>query len=48
MNQENIRVVDVKAIKLCTRVNDQYHQTWHSNIPTHVRCSCTTILRYIL
>ena len=22
----------------CIRINDQYEQTWHSSIPTHIRC----------
>ena len=41
VNQHSIRIEDSKAIRLliCTRINDQYEQTWHSSIPTHIRCS---------
>ena len=42
VNQPNIRVEDSKAIGLllCTRINDQYKQTWHlASIPAHIRCS---------
>ena len=41
VNQHSIRIEDLKAIRLliCTRINDQYEQTWHSSIPAHIRCS---------
>ena len=41
VNQHNIRVEDSKTIRLliCTRINDQYEQTWHSSIPAQIRCS---------
>ena len=41
VNQHNVCVEDSKAIRLliCTRINDQYEQTWHSSIPAHIRCS---------
>ena len=41
VNQHSIRIEDSKAIRLliCIRINDQYEQTWHSSIPTHIRCS---------
>ena len=34
VNQHSIRIEDSKAIRLliCTRINDQYEQTWHSSI----------------
>ena len=36
-----IRIEYSKAIRLliCTRINDQYEQTWHSSIPAHIRRS---------
>ena len=41
VNQHNIRVEDLKAIRLLifTRINDQYDQTWRSSILAHIRCS---------
>ena len=41
VNQHNLRKDDSKAIRLliCTKINDQYEQTWHSSIPAHIRCS---------
>ena len=41
VNQHSIRIEDSEAIRLliCTRINDQYEQTRHSSIPTHIRCS---------
>ena len=46
VNKQNIRLEDSKAIRLliCTRINDQYEQTWHSSIPTHIRCSYYPII----
>ena len=39
--QHKLRKDDSKSIGLliCTRINDQYEQTWHSSIPAHIRCS---------
>ena len=39
--QHNICIEDSKAIRLliCTKMNDQYKQTWHSSIPAHIRFS---------
>ena len=41
VSQHSIRTEDSKAIRLstCTRINDQYEQTWHSSIAAHLRCS---------
>ena len=51
VNQHNIRIEISKAIRLliCTRINNQYEQTWHSSIPANIRCSYyISILTYIL
>ena len=48
VNQHSIRIEDSKTIRLliCTRINDQYEQTWHSSIPTHIRCSYYVLFKY--